>query len=235
MSEQPLNPWARRRRSGTDSCNSRHLGSWIIGRQRISAAATMVRVNPLSLSGVLRSARIWLLRRFRRSDRARWSRTRALDSSWDERTRIMAAGVTLDSRLIDVGAGRQVLRGLVKSGNYTPVDIVKRTEDTLVCDLNAGIFPSLSGDALIASGVLEYVYDLGPALKWFASVAPTVIFSYSILELTPNAHDRHKLGWLTDLREADIQRAIESSGLHLERSQDWNRSRIYFTSVSLGD
>jgi hypothetical protein len=59
----------------------------------------------------------------------------------------MARGIRPGSRVVDVGAGAQALRSaLPPHCTYVPIDIVQRTPDTVVCDLNREDPPTLFAD-----------------------------------------------------------------------------------------
>ncbi len=71
------------------------------------------------------------------TDRFRWTQSESFDKNWAWRSSF-AAAMCADSKVVcDVGCGMQTLRSLLHDGiTYLPADLIKRTEDTLVCDLN---------------------------------------------------------------------------------------------------
>jgi uncharacterized UPF0146 family protein len=67
----------------------------------------------------------------------RWRDDQSLDAGWDTRTKLMVRDIAAGSRVVDVGAGSQAARAMLPDGcEYVPVDIVSRSPDTIVCDVN---------------------------------------------------------------------------------------------------
>jgi hypothetical protein len=85
------------------------------------------------------------------------------------------------SRVLDLGAGQQHLRGLLGPDcTYIAADLAGH-DQTLRCDLNERPLPdfaSLAVTVCVLSGVLEYVNSIPELARWLAGVAPTVIASY---------------------------------------------------------
>ena len=91
-----------------------------------------------------------------------------------------------DKTIIDFGAGSMYLKRFLSEGvTYYPVDIVKRSEDTIVCDLNKGEFPNKKADVAILSGILEYLEDTHLFLDRVSLIVNKVIVIY-------NGKDRNK-------------------------------------------
>lgn len=152
---------------------------------------------------------------FRRAtDYDRWSRNDSLQTNWDERTLMMAAYIPAGAAVIEFGAGAQALPAALPADcRYQPSDLVARTPDTLVCDLNSG-YPDLAGQADVAvfSGVLEYINDLPGLFDWLRGQVGRVVFSYATLEHTPSPLVRRQNGWVNDLTQDQITRIIAQAG-----------------------
>jgi hypothetical protein len=99
------------------------------------------------------------------SGHSRWADTSNFASDWDERSRLIAEMIPAGSRVLDIGAGRQQLRGFLDpSSFYVGSDVVARDAAMLVIDLNARPLPTLRQfrfDVAVLAGVIEYVSQVG--------------------------------------------------------------------------
>src|SRR5262249_34942190 len=106
----------------------------------------------------------------KKTDRRRWMDPRSLHARWEPRTKIVAALVPDNSRVIEFGAGNRILeRYLDPSCTYVPSDMVDRGPGTIVCDLNQRPLPDLGQnvyDVAVLIGVLEYLRDVPSVLDW---------------------------------------------------------------------
>lgn len=120
------------------------------------------------LSQGARAARSTLRKLFGRSDRGKWERPDRLRAHWDPRTIRLAALVPPGTRVLEFGAGRMILREhLPPDCHYIPTDLVARTPDMLVCDLNARRLPDLpDADVAVFGGVLEFVNNVPRTLSY---------------------------------------------------------------------
>lgn len=66
-----------------------------------------------------------------------------------------------DKSFIDFGAGAEYLRKILDDGAvYYPVDYVRRSDRTILCDLNKGEFPEVKADVAFMAGFLGYMEDV---------------------------------------------------------------------------
>lgn len=116
--------------------------------------------------------------------------------------------------VLDLGAGSEAMKiSISPFTDYIPVDHVKRTDNTLVCDFNKNEFPSGSYDTVIAVGILTYIKDY----KWFLNECMAVcenriILSYEPIELRSSPDIRHKLGFLNNLCIGEIVSMFSENG-----------------------
>jgi hypothetical protein len=165
--------------------------------------------------------------RTRRSN-DRWLDGQALDETWDERSRLMARSIAAASRVVDVGAGAQALRSaLPPDCIYVPIDLVPRTPDTIVCDLNHEQPPALSADYLVASGLVEYITDVPRLVSWMAGVAAHVILSYEGADGQSRSH-RRRVGWVNDYTDGELRELLDRHGLTVAESAAWRQQTIYW-------
>lgn len=163
------------------------------------------------------------------TDLARWSEPSNLNPDWDERTRLIAGLVPDGASVIEFGAARLVLPRYLGSGCvYQPADLVKRSEDTLVVDLN-GSLPALPGryNYAVFSGVLEYVADLNRIMRWLLHVADHVLFSYAVTDHLIDPITRRRNGWVNSLSDKDVHSIIEQCGMVLISKARWEGQFIY--------
>jgi methyltransferase family protein len=174
-----------------------------------------------------RAAATTLLRLAGRSN-GRWRRDQSLDAAWDERAKQMVADIPAGSRVIDIGAGSQAVRGLLPAGcDYVPVDLVSRSPDTVVCDLNRDALPELTADWLIASGVLEYVFDVDRVVAWMASAAPRIALSYETAD-DQTRYYRRARSWVNDYTGEQMHALLAGHGLEVARTAKWKLQTIYW-------
>lgn len=164
------------------------------------------------------------------SDFERWSTEQSLSAKWDSRTERIAQLIAPESRVLEFGAGRLVLKKYLPEGcSYTPSDIVDRGEGTLVCDLNAETLPQFDSDfdVCVFSGVLEYLNDAPRLIKHLSAKIPTIITSYATLELKPKLIKRRKSGWVNDYSAAEFKAIFSSFGYVLDHVEEWHSQEIY--------
>ena len=164
------------------------------------------------------------------TDLKRWSSPDNLDPDWDERTALIAALVPAGSSVIEFGAARLVLQQhLDPSCTYQPVDLVKRSEDTIVFDLNGTLLDlPRHYDIAVFSGVLEYVHDLKRTLGWLATVSDSVLLSYAVRDLLSDPITRRQAGWVNSFSESEIRRLLEGVGLKIISTRRWLKQIIFF-------
>ena len=159
------------------------------------------------------------------SDLGRWSNASNLLPMWNSRTIQMAALIPAGSRVLDVGAGAMVLKDhLPERCLYTPADLVARSPDTLVWDLNSNDWPDLPGaDVVFLSGVLEYVVDLERLLHRLYRGSTFIVASYA---LYPGGGRRGRLrrrsrGWVNDYSQDALLSLFLHHGFHCEHMEAW--------------
>lgn len=189
------------------------------------------------------------------TDHVRWADPANLSPAWDERARSAADLVPRAACVLDLGCGAMALEAFLPPGcEYIPCDLVARDGRTIVCDFNAGEFPQVDCDVVVALGVLEYMTDaVGFLRRVFATGKPLVI-SYN--PAGEGAPDRRALGWVNDytrpqigdlLRQAGFKRATAfelGAGQMMIRTDPASGPRVaektvwavsYFTAGNFGD
>lgn len=161
-----------------------------------------------------------------------WRDDQSLDTVWDTRTKLMVRDIAAGSRVIDVGAGSQVARAMLPSGSeYVPVDMVPRSPDTIVCDLNRDTLPDLRADWVIASGVIEYVYDAARFISWLPVVAPRIVMSYEAAD-GQTRYYRRSQSWVNDFTSEQMLIMLRQKGLRVDDTATWKQQTIYWLTAS---
>lgn len=178
-----------------------------------------------------RALRTMALRAAGRNDISRWADIDTYDVGWNERTYMLAAWIPEGSRVLEFGAGRQALKDrLPPNCTYFPSDLVKRTDDTLVHDLNQRPFaPMPACDVMVLSGVLEYVADLDEVVAHLAKHCSRIVTSYAAIELTHNTNvvDRRAAGWINDYSVETLQALFHRHGFTTTETKRWGNQVLF--------
>jgi hypothetical protein len=180
-----------------------------------------------------------MLIRLGRADYRRWSSNQQLEEWWIDRTKVIATLVPTGARVIEFGAGRRQLEGLLPAGStYTPCDLVDRGPGTIVCDLNRRPLPDLSHlapDTAIFGGVLEYIQDVPSLVQWLAQGAvQTCVASFDpfppglgIVGRYRELKRRTYYGYMNTLTEQDLQSAFTTAGYVCSGKYRWTTQTIF--------
>jgi hypothetical protein len=166
-----------------------------------------------------RVKRIRGLVKARASDSERWSSEIQL-KTWGERSKRASHFIPRGSKVLDLGCGNMNLKDeLVEGCEYIPADIVPRSEDCLVIELNENVWPNITADVVAALGVLEYIHDLRNFLERCSEIAPRLIFSYHVSYVRrPHVRRvRMELGWLNNFSFSKVVDEIGRVGGKIDR------------------
>lgn len=163
----------------------------------------------------------------KKSDIERWQDKNELFTNWNQRTAILGDFIMPDSDIIEFGAGNMFLKTYLSNyKSYTPSDIVKRFDETVVCDLNAEIDIDFSKyQAVVFSGVLEYVYDIDRVFEIISKDIKQVVISYccsDIVQLT-----REKNGWLSDYTYNELIEIFKKYNFEIINYTEWKKQSIF--------
>jgi hypothetical protein len=169
----------------------------------------------------------------RETDVHRWSQSENLPKRWDKRAPFCAA-LCAESRCVcDIGCGNQSLRSLLSPRiKYLPADLVRRTDDTAVCNLNKGELPEeylRQADTAIMLGVIEYVYDVPWVLKSLSSFIETLIVSYNPSDMIDIARD--DMGWVNGFSIMELSALLVASGYLIRDVNLVDPGQVIFRAV----
>ena len=164
----------------------------------------------------------------------RWTDLDQRSLQWQSRNEALGGMIAPGQTVLDVGCGTMALKSFLPEGcRYIPADIVKRSPECLVVDLNDGNFPTdleEKIDVVVFSGVLEYLHDAEQALRWAAGMAETVLFSYALLERNPDTQRRTvKSGFFNHFDEPALAAVITGAGLEKLARAEWRKQSIFQT------
>lgn len=170
---------------------------------------------------------ITTLREQKKSDIERWSLNEQLFEDWNQRTKILGDYIKSEARIIEFGAGNMFLKNYLKNySKYTPSDIIKRFDETVVADLNDTLSINLSDyDTIVFSGVLEYVYDIENVFSQITPEIQQIVLSYccsDILKLS-----RLKNGWLSDYTQKQLIEIFQKYNFIVQDYQEWKNQSIF--------
>lgn len=168
--------------------------------------------------------------RFKRGDKVgRWQPQESLHDSWKERTQIMAGMIAPGSSVLEFGAGKEHLRSWLPEGcDYQPSDLVARSEQTLVFNLNEG-FPALSKhyDVIVLSGVIEYIYDLPALFLSLRAHCNRCIVSYAPLDRLSCIITRWNCDFVNHHTHQQLFNIFAKACFELEEQRSWTQQTIY--------
>lgn len=178
-----------------------------------------------------RIARATLVRRRGRSDLERWADGESLLAPWDSRTIRLAGLVQPGARVLELGAGRMLLREHLPPGcTYIPSDLVARGPETFVCDLNAATLPALPRvDTVVMSGVLEYVLDVPRLLLHLHEACDQIVASYATApdRRMRTIARRRAQGWVNDYRADELTAVLVRCGFFPTYQDRWYDQQLF--------
>jgi len=150
------------------------------------------------------------------------------NESYDERIKIMAEIIQPNSTVLDIGCGKEALRKYIPNTvKYYGCDLVKRSDDTIVCDFNRGIYPPIKRyDYVFCSGVLEYINDLEHFLNTIKNYGECLIVSYA--PKTTDIDDRIRSGWVNHYTYNELVDLFNQLGYWVITETTWKNQNIFY-------
>jgi hypothetical protein len=141
-----------------------------------------------------------------------------------------------DRSVIDYGAGEgEFLKTLLKPGvKYFPVDFIRRSDETILCDLNSGKFPDIHADTAFLSSMLMLLTSAEALIQHVCKTAKRkIITSYTTTDLTPNITTRRKAMMVNDFSEKEFISMFTDKGFELKETL-YNPALLYETLFLFG-
>jgi len=119
-------------------------------------------------------------------------------------------------------------RFLPNGCSYQGCDLVARSQSTIICDFNAGEFPTeAAGDAdiIVMLGVLEYIVDVEAFFTHLRSCKRDVVLSYCVTDLTGDC-DRAALGWMNHFDFRNLALLFDRYGFRIRCGAPIDKTQI---------
>lgn len=176
-------------------------------------------------------ARTYLPSSYAREGLQRWVEDSSLDPEWSDRTATLFSMLPHVSSIIEFGAGKQIVRDLIAHGvSYTACDLVKRNENTLICDLNKELPEKIrqsSYDAAIVSGVMEYVKKPEYALANISNITRCLVLSYAPTDYLNCIVTRRRNGWVNNYSLHEFAEIIAGANFKIENTTRWREQCLF--------
>jgi FkbM family methyltransferase len=157
-----------------------------------------------------RARRNAILHQWRASDGARWSDIRNSRGGEESRAARVAAHVLPGERILDLGCGTGALqRALPKGCAYQGLDLIQRSDTTLVADLNRTLPAGMNAEHVVASHIIEHLHDPARVLRWCAGFAKKLTCVHDFC-----GRDRNEAS-------AELTRLLNDSGWRVVK-QEWH-------------
>lgn len=143
---------------------------------------------------------------------------RAPKKKIDSRAELAAQFVPSGARVLDLSGGTALQPLLPNGCNYRGIDSSRKNRATLVCDLNAGDFPTEAAsqcDVIVMLGVLERIADVENVFTHLRFCKHDIILSYHATDLAKGL-DRAGRGFVNDLSFYDLALLFDRYGFRIE-------------------
>lgn len=118
----------------------------------------------------------------------------------------------------DYGAGKLSLKEFLNPAVlYYPIDYIKRSEETIVCDFDKDNFPDIKTDVSVCTATLVFIERVEELLEHICShTFRTIILSYVTWEAFSNTAGRRVSGYINDFTEDNIRQMLLKHGFILK-------------------
>lgn len=148
--------------------------------------------------------------------------------SYDDRIKKMVKYIEPLSSVLDLGCGQMALKKqLPYKCTYTPCDLVTRSKDTIVCNLNVEADKIKEHyDYIVCSGILEYLNDIAKTIEIIAPCTNNFIISYACIEQFPCDRGHHD--WRNALTIQELIEIFKDEGFEVRIRDSWNLQTILY-------
>ena len=185
------------------------------------------------ISAYLRTAKHEILHRLRRTDLQRW-KDFSFPHEWEQRSARIALLTPAGSRVYEFGAGESNLQSYLPSDcTLVSSDVVQRTPETFIVDLNRRPLPKIDGPEpriAVFGGVLEYISDVPGVVSWIHQNFELCIASYECAEAPSSMLDRIRQrlrrtheGWVNHYTRERFGQLFASQGFRLKQTESWGK------------
>ena len=144
---------------------------------------------------------------------------------WDERVRRVADEIPPGSRVLDLGAGAQTLKGMLPARcGYTPADLESHFPNTVLFDMNKQKWPKGYWDIAVLSGVLEFADHPGEVLAHLHHITRTALVTY---DHSMSLKSRRESKFKNHLSRAGLELLFEKTGWRYQPIATWKQQTLY--------
>ena len=180
------------------------------------------------------------------SDGGRWADPNQLCPGADIRAELVLRHLPQQARVLDIGAGAMKLGALLNGHTqsdqldtndigqltdrnyYFPVDLVaRRSDSSIVLDLNQQQYPEGSYDVAVLSNLLELIHDPADLLLHLHSLVPRLILIYPVHEGRLTIEQRREAGWFNDFSDAQLKRLLRHCDWRVEAEESNGKQRLF--------
>jgi hypothetical protein len=166
------------------------------------------------------------------TNKKRWQRVaHEGPAPWDFRNEKIASFIPPNSSVLDLGCGAQTLRKhIISPSYYQPCDLIKSTDDVILCDFNSAIYPEFRQkfSHVIVSGVLEYIIDYRNFIKFAVQCGDKLIISYNLLIDGSSKAQRMTNNWVNHLSRNQLESYFHELGLEIVCLHFYESSEIIY-------
>lgn len=160
-----------------------------------------------------------------------WRENEYFTDNWMDRIKVMFDMLDDDClTFLDIGCGSgNALKYITDNSihvDYYGLDYIRRSQDTIICDLNNHEFPEERYDTFFCSGAMEYVEDIGWFMHNLNQCNRQFLLSYCTMERTPDIFSRINTCWKSHVTLLEIIRDASAMGFKLFTTQKLNYATI---------
>lgn len=153
----------------------------------------------------------------RASDGWRWADPHNMSEGAEARAALAAPHIPARSRILDLGAGLMAVGMKMRLGStYTPVDLIRYADATVLADLNDGQFPDGAWDCALALELFEHIHDVAALLGRIRASSERLICLYRCVGDDFDRVERRSRGIFNDFDQATVASLLEEAGWQVD-------------------
>lgn len=153
-------------------------------------------------------------------------------TTWGEHTGrviMISEWVSDDAKSVaDYGEGKLSLKNFINPDiKYYPIDYIKRSNETILCDFNNDEFPKLQTDISVCTATLVFITKADSLLNFICkNTSRIIILSYVTVDLFSNIKGRRASGYVNDFTQEDIVNVCLTHGFILKEKRSDPANKI---------
>ena len=153
-------------------------------------------------------------------------------TKWGEhigRVRTISEWVSNDAQSVaDYGEGKLSLKYFINPDiKYYPIDYIKRSNETILCDFDNGKFPKRKTDISVCTATLVFITKADSLLNYICkNTSRIIILSYVTVDIFSNINGRRASGYVNDFTQEDIVKICLTHGFILKEKRSDPANKI---------